>query len=290
MLLETWELFRRDRQPMGWKNPRWHRRRSRGGFQFPCLRFNNSERDPRKNRLNLHSITVRNPLLKEFLGRTFAGDKDINTNIKGLTFCAPFYKFYYRWHRFKRLCQEERNEETLEYLRLFILIINKEILPHIETITTWWGMVSLLLNTSGQSLTPECTSTPTSMAKIGWDESPRFRILMAWIPSRTKHFIAIISLVMALHSVTSNHQSPSRNSQAWKKLQIWKLFRIIYIYMEILIEKLYSRGQQFEKLNGFNAVSYSAFYLERSQVQVEYSGKRHVSLISWYYKTSPLLR
>lgn len=35
-------------------------------------------------------------------------------------------------------------------------------------------------------------------------------------------------------------------------------------YAASLVEKLNSRGQQFEKLNGTNAVSYTGSYLERS--------------------------
>ena len=44
---------------------------------------------------------------------------------------------------------------------------------------------------------------------------------------------------------------------------------------EKLLEKLHLRGQKFEELNGFNHVSYSGFYIDKSQGRIR--RKRHVS-------------
>jgi hypothetical protein len=49
-----------------------------------------------RNQAALHSVTVQSPLIKKVLGSTFKGFEGLNTQLKQLTFKAPFHPFYYR--------------------------------------------------------------------------------------------------------------------------------------------------------------------------------------------------
>ena len=69
--------------------------------------------------LPLHSIIIHSPLLRGLLDRTFEGYDGISTKLSKLKFYAPFHEFYYRWHRFEKLMEQEESETTKQHLALF---------------------------------------------------------------------------------------------------------------------------------------------------------------------------
>jgi hypothetical protein len=56
-----------------------------------------------------HSIAVQGPLIKKVLNGKFEEFEGLNAQLKQLTFKAPFHPFYYRWHRFEKLRQDEQD-------------------------------------------------------------------------------------------------------------------------------------------------------------------------------------
>jgi hypothetical protein len=78
-------------------------------------------REPHQSNNNqavLHLITAQSPLIKKVLHSTFEGFEGLNTQLKQLTFKAPFHPFYYRWHRFETLHQDEQDQDTKNHLNL----------------------------------------------------------------------------------------------------------------------------------------------------------------------------
>lgn len=82
--------------------------------------------DGRKN-LQIHSIVVQSPLLKESLGRIFEGYPGVTTSLDRLTFDQPFQPFVHRWGR---LVEEEQNEadpEAKSHLTLLRRVMETEL-------------------------------------------------------------------------------------------------------------------------------------------------------------------
>ena len=104
-----------------------------GSYAQECALIVRRELDPMTKQGALHSITVQSPLVREVLDRTFDGYEGINTQLREVTFKAPFHPFYHRWSRFQKLCEDERNEEVKIHLDLLHGILSDEITPHIET-------------------------------------------------------------------------------------------------------------------------------------------------------------
>ncbi|KAI4144378.1 MAG: hypothetical protein LQ340_006676, partial [Diploschistes diacapsis] len=103
-----------------------------GSYAQECALIVRREPHPTTNQVALQSITVRSPLIKKVLDGTFKGFEGLNTQLKQLTFKAPFHPFYYRWHRFEKLREDEQDQETKDHLDLLYPILSEEIMPHIE--------------------------------------------------------------------------------------------------------------------------------------------------------------
>ena len=84
-----------------------------------------------KGGLMLHSITIQSPLIRNFLRKVFGGYKGISTQLKNLTFQAPFHEFFYRWDRLQNLIAEEKDELALKHIELLQKTITPEIQPHV---------------------------------------------------------------------------------------------------------------------------------------------------------------
>jgi hypothetical protein len=103
-----------------------------GSYAQECTLIVRREPHPINNQVALQSITIQSSLIKKVLESTFEGFEGLNAQLKQLTFKAPIHAFHYRWHRFKKLRQEEQDQETKNLLDLFYSILSKEVLPHIE--------------------------------------------------------------------------------------------------------------------------------------------------------------
>lgn len=225
------------------------------------------------NQAALHSITVQSPLIKKVLDSTFEGFEGLNTQLKQLTFKAPFHPFYYRWHRFEKLRQDVQDQDTKNHLDLLYAILSKEILPHIEAMEDltknqvisfnylWTifapGMevytmidgqdriVSLRdsrygANMSGEFFSLECRYIDCDGSRFGYVETSL----------EINSFDGVKKLV-DLDAIPSHLHTDAEN----------------------LVERLHARGEKLEQLNGFHHMSYSGFYTSRSSRQVR---KRHV--------------
>lgn len=132
---ETKELYRPDERSTWdeWHPGNIHTNIEAGSYAQECALIISREPHPsNKNQAALHSITVQSPLIKKILDGTFEGYEGLNTQLKQLTFKAPFHPFYYRWHRFEKLYQDEQDRDTKNHLDLLYAILSIEILPHIE--------------------------------------------------------------------------------------------------------------------------------------------------------------
>jgi len=245
-----------------------------GSYAQECVLIVRREPHPsNNNQAALQSITVQSPLIKKVLDTTFEGFEGLNTQLKQLTFKAPFHPFYYRWHRFEKLCQDEQDQDTKKHLDLLYAIISKEILPHIEAMEDLtknkvmsfeylWTIFApgmevytkiddqdriVLLrdcrygaNLSGEFFSLECRYIDCDGSRFGYVETEL----------ELNSFDGVKKLV-DLDAIPSH----------------------LHLDIENLVERLRSRGDKLEQLNGFHHMSYSGFYTARSSRQIR---KRHV--------------
>jgi hypothetical protein len=246
-----------------------------GSYAQECALIVRREPHPsNNNQAALHSITVQSPLIKKVLDSTFEGFEGLNTQLKQLTFKAPFHPFYYRWHRFEKLRQDEQDQDTKNHLDLLYTILSKEILPQIEAMedltknkvmsfdSLWTifapgmevytkidGQDRIVLlrdsrygaNMSGEFFSLECRYIDCDESRFGYVETP----LEINSFDGVKKLVDLDALPSHLHPDVKN-----------------------------LVERLHTRGYKLEQLNGFHHMSYSGFYTARSSRQVR---KRHVS-------------
>ncbi|TVY81240.1 ATPase family AAA domain-containing protein 3-B [Lachnellula suecica] len=275
---ETKQLYRSDdRSPWDEWNPaadKIHKDAEAGSYAQECAIIVRREPHPsNNNQPALHSITVQSPLIKKVLDGIFEGFEGLNTQLKVLTFKAPFHPFYYRWHRFEKLRNDEQDLDTKSHLDLLYEIISEEILPHIEAMEDLiknnvmsfdylWAIFSpgmevytnidghdriLSLkncsygaNMSGEFFSLECRYIDCDGSRFGYVETS-----------------IEINSFNGVKRLTDLDAIPSH----------------LHPDIESLIRRLRARGERFELLNGFHHMSYSGFYTSRSSRQVR---KRHV--------------
>jgi hypothetical protein len=248
-----------------------------GSYSQECALIVRREPHPsNNNQAALSSITVQSPLIRKVLDGTFEGFEGLNTQLKLLTFKAPFHPFYYRWHRFEKLRKVDKDKKTREHLDLLYDILSPEILSHIEAMedltknkvisfdylwtifapgmdvyTEINGQERILslrdsrygANMSGEFFTLECRYIDCDGSRFGY----------VGTSIEITSFEGVKKLV-DLDAIPS-HLHPN---------------------VESLIDRLHERGAKLENLNGFNHMSYSGFYTARSSRQVR---KRHVGKI-----------
>jgi len=245
-----------------------------GSYAQECALIVRHEPHPsNNNQAALHSITVQSPLIKKILDITFDGFEGLNTHLKQLTFQAPFHPFYYRWHRFEHLRENEEDGPIKNHLDLLYDVISSEILPHIDamedftknqviTFSHLWALfapgmevytkidghdriISLResrygANMSGEYFSLECRYIDCNGSEFGYVETS--------IEINSFHGVKKLTDLDAIPA----HLHP---------------------HIEELVDRLQARGEKLEQLNGFRHMSYSGFYTARSSRQVR---KLHV--------------
>jgi hypothetical protein len=244
-----------------------------GSYAQECALIVRREPHPITNQVALHSITVQSPLIKEVLEGTFKGFKGINTQLKQLTFKAPFHPFYYRWHLFGKLCEDEQNQETKALLDLLYPILSEEIMPHIEamkdltknqviTFDYLWTIfapgMEVYTKLDGQDRLMELTDSRYGASMGGEFFTLDYRYIdcdgtsFGYVPSSVD-----INKFEGVKKLVDLDTFPSH----------------LHPDVENLIDRLHVRGEKLEQLNGFHHISYSGFYTARSSRQIR---KRHV--------------
>ncbi len=114
-----------------------------------ALLIRNSKCYDGRKKLQIDSIVVQSPLLKEVLGKVLKNYPGITTTLDRLTFKAPFQPFVHRWRNLLEALESEQDPETKSHLRLFHQVLEAElrddlkarddfILNGVITYTTMW--------------------------------------------------------------------------------------------------------------------------------------------------------
>lgn len=77
-----------------------------------------------KTPLELDSLVIQNPHLKQILGEVLAGYTDVTTTLEDVVFKAPFWEFFYRW---KQLTEVQCESEVSEYLQLLLKTLTAQL-------------------------------------------------------------------------------------------------------------------------------------------------------------------
>ncbi|KAF2197621.1 P-loop containing nucleoside triphosphate hydrolase protein [Delitschia confertaspora ATCC 74209] len=85
------------------------------------------------------TIIIQSPLLKPLLEDVFEGYEGITAGLKKVSFTKPFAPFFYRWGRFQKAVEEEKDATVRAHAQLLYDILLKEI---DENITTYHDLLS----------------------------------------------------------------------------------------------------------------------------------------------------
>lgn len=210
--------------------------------------------------LALHSITINSPLLKSQLGAVFAEYQGVNTNLKHLTFNAPFHEFFYRWAEFvKAKPSPEEVSESAHYKLLFDIIAS-EITPHIDRAE------DLLKNKVISFDYVWTLFQPGAEIYSRADDHDRLYLLVG---SRYQEMCG-----MKLFSLTCRYVETDGDSFGFTTTQLTigdfenvkpiSDLNVLPFHLhenaEKLRKKLKDRGRRFEQFRGFHHVSYQGFY------------------------------
>ncbi|KAK1835756.1 putative nucleotidase [Podospora conica] len=93
-----------------------------------------------KAQVQIHSIEVCNPAVRQVLFRVFEGLDGIIPEVRYLVLRAPFHQFFWRWDRFEKAIEDEENEivkAVLVQIRAIVkpdlaeaFAVAKELVPH----------------------------------------------------------------------------------------------------------------------------------------------------------------
>jgi len=249
-----------------------------GSYAQECALIVRREPDPITNQVTLHSITIQSPSIKKALESTFKGFEGLNTQLKQLTFKVPFHPFYYRWHRFEKIRENEQDPVAKDHLDLLYPIISEEIMPHIE------AMKDLVKN---KVMTFEYLWTLFAPGMEIYTKLDGQDQLMELTDSRYGanmggEFFTLECRYIDCDGVSFGYVSTSVDIVKFdgvKKLVDLDAYPShLHPDIEKLVDRLCVRGENFEKLKGFHHVSYSGFYTAKSSRQIR---KRHVS--TWQF-------
>ena len=238
-----------------------------------CALIVRREAHPITYQVALHSITVQSPLIRKVLDRTFRGFEGLNTQLKELTFKAPFHPFYYRWHRFEKLREDEQDQETRDHLDLLYPVMRAEIMPHIEVMkdltknkvisfdylwTIFAPSMEVYTILDGQDRIMELTDSRYG-ANMGGE---LFTLECRYNDCDGTRFGYVSSSV-----------DIDKFEGVKKIIDLDAFPSHLHPNVENLVNRLHARGAKLEQLNGFHHMSYSGFYTARSSRQIR---KRHV--------------
>ncbi|KFX91101.1 hypothetical protein V490_06073 [Pseudogymnoascus sp. VKM F-3557] len=245
-----------------------------GSFAQECALIVRREPHPsNNNEAALHSITVQSPLIKKALDATFEGVEGLNTQLKQLTFKAPFHPFYYRWHRFEKLRKDEQDEDTKNHLDLLYETLSNEILPHIEV------MEDLTKNKVISFEYLWTIFSPGMEVYANIDGHDRIILLRdsRYGASMSGEYFSLECRYIDCDGLRFGYVETSLEIMSFdgvKKIVDLDAFPShLHPNVEGLVDQLHGRGDKLEQLNGFHHMSYSGFYTARSSRQVR---KRHV--------------
>jgi hypothetical protein len=240
------------------------------------------ELHPLTSHVALHSITVQSPLIKEVLDRTFDGYDGLNMRLKHQNFKAPFHPFYYRWHRFEKLCKMEKDQQVKAHLDLLYDILSDEILPHIET------MSDLVTNKviSFDYLWTIFAPGMQVCSKLDGQDRVMEIIDSRYTASMSGEFFDLECRFIDCDGLSFGYVSSSVSIDKFegvKKILDLDAFPI-HLHPEIqsLVNSLLARAEKLEQLNGYHHMSYSGSYTAHSSRQIR---KRQVC-----YRMVPFLR
>ena len=94
--------------------------------RFAFLVRNKISYDSRKT-LEIDSLIVQSPLLKEALGVVLKDYPGITTNLQRLVFKAPFQPFVHRWAKLVNVLRTTTDEATIAHLKLFHDVLHEEL-------------------------------------------------------------------------------------------------------------------------------------------------------------------
>ncbi|MCJ1474450.1 hypothetical protein MMC13_003108 [Lambiella insularis] len=204
----------------------------------------------------------------------FKGVEGLNTQLKQLTFKAPFHAFYYRWYRFEDCRQDEENEETKVHLDLLYSILSEAIVPHIEAMkdlthnkvmsfddlwTIFAPGAEIYTKLNGQDRLMALTDN-----RYGANMSGEFFTLECQYIDCDGSKFGYVSTSVEINKF-----------EGVKKLVDLDAYPCQY-YPDVvdLVNRLHTRGEKLEQLNGFYHMSYTGFYTAKSSRQIR---NRYVS-------------
>ena len=276
MRLETKQLYRPDDRSTWdeWNPDNVRTDAEAGSYAQECALIVRREPHPsNNNQAALHSITIQSPLIKKVLDSTFEGFEGLSTKLKELTFKAPFHPFYYRWHRFEKLLQDEQDQDTKNHLDMLYVVISQEILPHIEAMEDFtknkvisfsylWTIFAPGMEVYTKINGHDCIVLVRDSRYGASMSGEYFSLECRYIDCDGSRFGYVETSV----EITS--------FQGVKKLvDLDAIPSHLHPDVKSLVERLHARGDKLEQLNGFHHMSYSGFYTARSSSQVR---KRHV--------------
>jgi spore coat protein CotF len=275
MRAEIQQLYRPDDQAIWDESPpeKLTRNLEAGSYSQECALVVRREPHPITHQVALHSVTVQSPLIKNVLQRIFKDYKGLNTQLKQLTFKAPFHPFYYRWHLFESFCKDEQDEETKDHLDLLYQVMSEEIVPYIETMKDM---------SENQVISFDylwTIFTPGMYLYTKFEDQDRFLELTGsqYEANMSGESFALECRYIDCDGTDFGYVSTSIGIEKFegvKKIVDLEGFPChLHPGIGNLIEHLYSRGVKLEALNGFHHMSYSGFYTARTSRQIR---KRHV--------------
>ena len=92
-----------------------------------ALLIRNSKCYDGRKKLQIDSIVVQSPLIKQVLGSVLKDYPGITTTLDRLTFKAPFQPFIHRWKNLLEALESEHDPETQSHLRLLHRILEAEL-------------------------------------------------------------------------------------------------------------------------------------------------------------------
>ncbi|KXJ93320.1 P-loop containing nucleoside triphosphate hydrolase protein [Microdochium bolleyi] len=105
--------------------------------RYALLVRNKKSYDSRK-KLEIDSIVIQSPLLKEALQKVLKAYPGVTTTLARLTFAAPFRPFVHRWPQFtEALADEEHDEATKEHLKLLHDVLHAELKDTIAAVNDY---------------------------------------------------------------------------------------------------------------------------------------------------------
>ncbi|KAH6640030.1 P-loop containing nucleoside triphosphate hydrolase protein [Truncatella angustata] len=225
------------------------------------------------HQIALDSITVQSPLIKNVLNLVFEGYEGLDTRLKQLTFSAPFHPFYYRWHRLRKVRDDEQDYDTKVHIDLLYTILKQEILPHIEAMEDFVKNEAINYNYLWTIFAPGMEL----YSKVNSQDRMFLLTNTSYGGNMSGEFFSLDCQYIDCDGSTFGHITTSIDIYKFegvKKITELDVFPChLHHDAEGVVERLHARGEKSEQLNGLHHVMYSGFYTTTSSKQAR---KRYV--------------